>query len=128
MCIRDRINAFEKKLAHSNTKIVKLCLHISYAEQRKRLLERLKDPDKRWKFSEQDIAERAYWDDYMSAYGLAITRCSTPSAPWYVVPANNKVYRNWAVTMILAETLHEMDPKYPQPKLDIPRLMKRLQV
>jgi PPK2 family polyphosphate:nucleotide phosphotransferase len=122
-----QINAFEKKVAHGGTKVVKLCLHISYAEQRKRLLDRLKDPDRRWKFSEQDIEERAYWDDYMSAYGLAITKCSTPSAPWYVIPANNKVYRNWAVTMILRETLQEMDPHYPQPKLDIPRLINRLQ-
>ncbi len=62
----------------------------------------------------------------MSAYGHAITRCSTPHAPWYVVPADDKVYRNWAVTMVLIETLRQMDPQYPQPKLDIPRLMKRL--
>jgi PPK2 family polyphosphate:nucleotide phosphotransferase len=120
------INAFEKEVAKSGTKIVKLCLHISYTEQRKRLLERLKDPDKRWKFSEHDIDERAYWDEYMSAYSLAISHCSTPAAPWYVIPANDKVYRDWAVTKILSETLQEMNPKYPQPKLDIPRLVKRL--
>jgi PPK2 family polyphosphate:nucleotide phosphotransferase len=120
------INAFEKQLARSGTRIVKLCLHISYAEQRKRLLERLKDPTKRWKFSEHDIDERAYWDEYMSAYSLAISRCSTPQAPWYVIPADDKVYRNWAVTKILSETLQEMNPRYPQPKLDIPRLVKRL--
>jgi PPK2 family polyphosphate:nucleotide phosphotransferase len=120
------INAFEKQLVRSGTKIVKLCLHISYAEQRRRLLERLKDPDKRWKFNEHDIDERAYWDEYMSAYSLAISRCSTPTAPWYVIPADDKVYRNWAVTKILSETLQEMNPKYPQPKLDIPRLVKRL--
>ncbi len=122
-----QINAFEKELAASGTKVVKLCLHISYQEQRKRLLDRLKNPDKHWKFSEHDIDERAYWDDYMSAYGLAITRCSTPSAPWYVVPANDKLYRNWAVTMILVETLLEMNPRFPRPRLDVPRLMKRLQ-
>ena len=121
-----QINAFEKQVVASGTRIVKLCLHISYAEQRKRLVDRLKNPDKRWKFNEQDINERAYWDDYMSAYGLAITRCSTPAAPWYVVPANDKVYRNWAVGRILAETLEEMNPQYPRPKLDIPRLLKRL--
>jgi PPK2 family polyphosphate:nucleotide phosphotransferase len=121
------INAFEKQVVRSGTKIVKFCLHISYAEQRKRLLERLKDPDKRWKFSEHDIDERAYWDEYMSAYSLAISRCSTPTAPWYVIPANDKVYKNWAVSKILLETLQEMNPKYPQPKLDIPRLIKRLQ-
>jgi PPK2 family polyphosphate:nucleotide phosphotransferase len=120
------INQFERDLDRSKTKVLKLCLLISYEEQRKRLLERLKDPDKRWKFNEHDIDERAYWDEYMSAYGMAITRCSTPWAPWYVIPANNKDYRNWAVARILLETLEEMDPQYPQPKLDIPRLVKRL--
>ena len=120
------INTFEKRLSRSGTRIVKFCLHISYEEQRARFMDRLKDPDKRWKFSEHDIDERAYWDDYMSAYSLAITRCSTPWAPWYVIPANDKDYRNWAVSKILIETLEEMNPQYPQPKLDIPRLMKRL--
>ena len=122
----DEINRFEKELVSSGTKVVKFCLHISYDEQRNRLLERLKDPEKRWKFKENDIDERAYWDDYQSAYSIAITQCSTPSAPWYVVPANDKDYRNWAISRILVETLEEMDPKYPQPKLDIPRLVKRL--
>jgi PPK2 family polyphosphate:nucleotide phosphotransferase len=109
------INRFEKQVTKQRIKIVKICL------------ERLKDPDKQWKFSEHDIDERAYWDDYQSAYSIAITNCSTDYAPWYVVPANNKDYRNWAVSRILIETLEEMNPKYPHPKLDIPRLMKRLQ-
>ncbi len=122
-----QINDFEKSLVRGGTMVVKLCLHISYAEQRKRLMDRLKDPDKHWKFSEHDIDERAFWDDYMSAYGLAITRCSTDWAPWYVIPANDKVYRDWAVTKILLEALRQMDPQYPRPKLDIPRLTKRLQ-
>ena len=121
-----QINDFEKELVRSGTVVVKLCLHISYGEQRKRLMDRLRDPDKHWKFSEHDIDERAYWDDYMSAYGLAVSRCSTQWAPWYIIPANDKVYRNWAVTMILLETLRQMDPQYPRPKLDIPRLIKRL--
>jgi PPK2 family polyphosphate:nucleotide phosphotransferase len=121
------INQFEQQLRRAGTTVVKLCLHISYGEQRKRLIDRLKDPDKHWKFSEQDIDERSYWDDYMAAYSLAITRCSTPAAPWYVIPANDKVYRNWAVTMILLETLNQMNPEYPHPKLNIPGLMKRLQ-
>ena len=121
-----QIKEFEAGLARAGTTVVKLCLHISYAEQRQRLVDRLKDPDKRWKFSKHDIEERGYWDDYMGAYGLAVQRCSTRSAPWYVIAANDKVYRNWAVTMILVETLREMDPKYPRPKLDIPRLLKRL--
>lgn len=120
------INQFEKELDKSKTKVIKICLLISYEQQRMRLLERLEDPDKRWKFSEPDIDERAFWDEYQAAYGVAITRCSTPWAPWYVVPANNKDYRNWAVSRILLETLDEMDPQYPQPKLDIARLLKRL--
>jgi PPK2 family polyphosphate:nucleotide phosphotransferase len=122
----DLINRFEKQVSRQRIKIVKICLHISYDEQRNRLIERLKDPEKRWKFSEHDIDERAGWDDYQSAYSLAITRCATRDAPWYVVPANDKAYRNWAVARILIETLRVMDPHYPQPKLDIPRLLKRL--
>ena len=121
------INAFEKELVKRGTKIVKLCLHISYDEQRRRLLDRLRDPDKHWKFKENDIDERAFWDDYQSAYSIAITQCSTQWAPWYVVPANDKDYRNWAVSRLLIEVLDEMDPQYPRPKLNVPRLTKRLQ-
>jgi PPK2 family polyphosphate:nucleotide phosphotransferase len=121
------INRFEKELVKGGTKIVKICLHISYEEQRRRLLDRLHDPDKNWKFKETDIDERAFWDDYMSAYSIAITRCSTPWAPWFVVPANDKDYRNWAISRLLIEALDEMNPQYPHPKLDIPRLVKRLQ-
>jgi PPK2 family polyphosphate:nucleotide phosphotransferase len=123
----DLINRFERQVTDQKIRIVKICLHISYDEQRRRLMERLNDPNKRWKFSEHDIDERAYWDDYQSAYSIAITRCSTKYAPWYVVPANDKAYRNWAVARILLETLDEMDPQYPQPKLAIPRLLKALQ-
>ena len=123
----DLINRFEKQVTSRRIKIVKICLHISYDEQRNRLVERLNDPDKQWKFSEHDIDERAYWDDYQSAYSIAITRCSTKYAPWYVVPANDKDYRNWAVARILIETLEEMDPQYPHPRLDVPRLLKRIQ-
>jgi PPK2 family polyphosphate:nucleotide phosphotransferase len=121
------INAFEKELVKRGTTIVKVCLHISYDEQRRRLLDRLRDPDKHWKFHETDIDERAYWDDYQSAYSIAVTQCSTPSAPWYVVPANDKDYRNWAISRLLIEVLDEMDPQYPRPKLNLRRLIKRLQ-
>jgi PPK2 family polyphosphate:nucleotide phosphotransferase len=120
------INEFEKKLVRSGTKVIKFCLHISYDEQRKRLIERLLNPDKNWKFHENDINERAYWDDYQSAYGIAITKCSTEWAPWYVIPANDKAYRDWAISKTVTEILEEMDPQYPHPKLDIPRLLKRL--
>ena len=121
-----QINEFEKEVVKSGTTIIKFCLHISYDEQRRRLLDRLDDPDKHWKFHETDIDERRYWDDYMSAYGIAITKCSTKWAPWYVIPANDKDYRNWAVAKIVRDTLADMDPQYPKPKLNIPRLLKRL--
>jgi PPK2 family polyphosphate:nucleotide phosphotransferase len=120
------INRFEKELVRGGTRILKICLHISYDEQRRRLLERLGDPDKNWKFKETDIDERAFWDDYQSAYSIALTQCSTQWAPWFVVPANNKDYRNWAVSRLLIETLEDMNPQYPHPKLDIVRLVKRL--
>jgi PPK2 family polyphosphate:nucleotide phosphotransferase len=123
----DLINRFEKEVTTQGIKIVKICLHISYEEQGQRFIERLKDPDKQWKFNAHDIDERAYWDDYQSAYSIAITRCSTKWAPWYVVPANDKDYRNWAVSRILIETLKEMNPQYPHPKLNVPSLLKRLQ-
>ena len=121
-----QINDFEKQLVRSGTKVVKFMLHISYEEQRQRMLDRLKDPDKHWKFSENDINERAFWDDYQSAYSIAISRCSTDWAPWYVIPADDKDYRNWAVAQILVETFEEMNPQYPRPKLDVKRLERRL--
>ena len=114
-----QINQFEKEVVKSGTTIIKFCLHISYDEQRRRLLDRLDDPDKHWKFHETDIDERRFWDDYMSAYGIAITNCSTAWAPWYVIPANDKDYRNWAVAKIVSETLEDMDPQYPKPKLNL---------
>ena len=122
----DVINRFEKELVRGGTKVLKICLLISYGEQRTRLLDRLTDPDKNWKFKETDIEERAFWDDYESAYSIAITRCSTEWAPWFVVPADDKDYRNWAVSRLLIETLEDMNPQYPHPRLDIPRLVKRL--
>jgi PPK2 family polyphosphate:nucleotide phosphotransferase len=120
------INKFEQELVTAGMAIVKVCLHISYDEQRRRLLERLEDPDKNWKFNPHDVDERAYWDDYMSAYSIAITECSTAWAPWYVVPADDKDYRNWAVSRLLIETLEQLNPQYPHPRLNIPALVKRL--
>ncbi len=122
----ETINEWERKVAEAGTTFVKFFLHISYEEQRERLLARLDEPDKRWKFNEGDIDERAFWADYQAAYEEVVRRCSTESAPWYVIPADRKWYRNWAVASVLAETLEEMDPRYPQPDLDIPRLKERL--
>jgi PPK2 family polyphosphate:nucleotide phosphotransferase len=120
------INQFERELVREGTTVVKFCLHISYDEQRRRLIERLDDPDKHWKFNPNDLKERPYWDDYMSAYSIAITNCSTTAAPWYVIPADDKDYRNWAVSRILIETLEQMNPQFPHPRLDIPRLIAKL--
>ena len=122
----DEINDFERRIAAAGTAIVKCMLHISRAEQRHRLLARLDDPAKHWKFREGDIDERAHWDGYQQAYAEAIDRCSTDAAPWYVVPADRKWYRNWAIAQLLLETLEAMDPRYPPSELDVPRLRHRL--
>jgi PPK2 family polyphosphate:nucleotide phosphotransferase len=115
------INAFERALAHGGTTTVKLFLHISHEEQGRRLTERVERPDKRWKIDKSDFTERARWDDYRAAYTEALERTCTDTAPWYVVPADHKWYRNWAVSRILIETLEAMDPRYPEPPpLDVP--------
>jgi PPK2 family polyphosphate:nucleotide phosphotransferase len=121
-----QINAFEREVARRGTKIVKVFLHISFEEQARRLLARLDDPKKRWKFQPGDVEERALWDTYTAAYDDAIARCSTPIAPWHVVPADHKWYRNWAVARLLIESLREMNPQYPEPKLDIRALKSRI--
>jgi len=120
------INRFEAGVASSGTAIVKLFLHISAKEQRGRLLARLRDPDKRWKFSQSDVSERPYWDDYQAAYATAMRRCSTAVAPWYVIPANRKWYRNWAVSQLLIETMEGMKLTYPRPDLDLRELKSRI--
>ena len=122
----DEIVAWEAGLITTGTTIVKCLLHISPDEQRARLLARLDDPTKHWKFNEADIQERARWAEYMAAYDEAIARTSTEDAPWYVVPADRKWYRNWAIAHILAEALEAMDPRYPPSDLDVAALKARL--
>jgi PPK2 family polyphosphate:nucleotide phosphotransferase len=107
------INDFEHMLALNNTKVLKFYLHISKDEQKRRLESRLQDPTKHWKFSENDIKERAHWDAYQEAYEDAINNCSTEFAPWYVVPANKEWYRNLVIARTIADTLEAMDPRYP---------------
>jgi PPK2 family polyphosphate:nucleotide phosphotransferase len=116
----EAINQFEYALTMSGVSIIKFYLHISRAEQKRRLESRLVKPDKRWKFSMDDLKERALWDDYQVAFEDAINLCSTPYAPWYVVPANKKWYRNLVVARTIADTLEAMDPQYPaaEPGLD----------
>ncbi|MFE3579497.1 PPK2 family polyphosphate kinase [Streptomyces vinaceus] len=114
-----QINRFEQSLADDGVTLVKVFLHIGYEEQRERLLERLDNPDKHWKFSPGDIEDRGLWPEYQHAYELALQRCSTGAAPWYVVPADRKWYRNWAVTKLLLEHLEELDPRYPEARFDV---------
>jgi PPK2 family polyphosphate:nucleotide phosphotransferase len=109
------IRSFEEHLATEGTSIVKLFLHISKEEQAARFRERLGDPTKNWKFSVGDLDVRKRWDAYQEAYVEAISRTSTEAAPWYVVPADRKWYRNWAVSTILVDVLERMDPKFPDP-------------
>ncbi len=107
------INQFEQMLALNNITVIKFFLHISKDEQKRRLESRLQDPDKRWKFSINDVNERQLWDDYQQAYEDAINNCSTAHAPWYVVPANKKWYRNLVIAGAIADTLEAMNPQYP---------------
>ena len=115
----DHIKAFEANLRDSGTTVVKVFLHISRDEQAKRLRARLEDHRKHWKFRREDLDDRKRWDDYQEAFEDALQRTTTAHAPWYVVPADRKWYRNWAVMRIIVETLEEMDPKFPPPADDL---------
>ena len=121
------INAFERQLVESGTVLLKCLLHISYGEQRKRLLARLDDPTKVWKFNPADIDERAYWSDYQSAYAAAIAATSTDPAPWYIVPSDSKWYRNWAVSQLLRDALLGLKLSYPAADFDVEAARTRLQ-
>ena len=118
----DEINAFEKLLVENRVHIVKFFLHISKDEQKKRLEARITDPQKSWKISAADFAERKYWDDYVSAYEDALSRCSTEAAPWFIIPANHKWFRNFAISKILVQTLEDFDMQLPRPSLDLSKL------
>jgi PPK2 family polyphosphate:nucleotide phosphotransferase len=109
----DQINAFEEMLSESGTTILKFFLYIDRDQQKKRFQDRVDDPTKRWKFRMGDLDERRLWDSYIGAYEEALTRCSTEWAPWYVIPANHKWFRNLAVAEILADALEELNPQYP---------------
>lgn len=109
----DHINAFERMLTDEGTTIVKFFLAIDQDEQRERLQARLDDPTKRWKFRMGDLDERKLWDEYEAAFEEMLERTSTDDAPWYLVPANKKWFRNLAVADILADTIDELNPRYP---------------
>lgn len=113
------INDFEKLLAHGGTKVLKFFLHIDRTEQLKRFKKRMDNPEKNWKISDSDYSERRFWDSYTEAFEEALTRCSTDEAPWFVIPSNNKWYRNLAIAQIVADTLEEMKMRYPEPSVDM---------
>lgn len=119
----EQINQFESLLdTQSNTRIIKFFLHISPEEQLARFAARLDDPAKNWKISTSDYIERQYWDAYQDAYALVLKKTSTPTAPWYVIPSDNKWYRNYAVACIVLETLEAMAPKLPKPTVDLQQI------
>jgi PPK2 family polyphosphate:nucleotide phosphotransferase len=109
----DHINRFERMLSDEGTVILKFFLHISRQEQKERLEARLRDPSKNWKFDPRDLAERKLWNDYEAAYEEALRECSTEHAPWYIVPADRKWFRNWVISDIIVRTLQAMKLKYP---------------
>jgi PPK2 family polyphosphate:nucleotide phosphotransferase len=119
----DHINAFERLLADEGTTILKFFLLIDRDEQKARLQSRIDDPKKNWKFKLGDLAERKLWDDYLAAYEDVLNRCSTDQAPWYVIPANRNWFRNLAIADILAATLEELDPRYPEPTEDLSQVV-----
>ncbi|MFJ2756721.1 PPK2 family polyphosphate kinase [Nocardioides sp. NPDC087217] len=121
------INDFEKRLADDGTIILKCMLHISPKEQKKRLLARLEDPTKHWKYSPGDIDERQQWDGYREAYEIALERTNTEYAPWYLVPSDKKWYRNLAIGELLLETLDRLDLDWPAPTFDVAEEKRRLE-
>lgn len=114
----EHIRNFEALLSDAGTRVVKVMLHITKDYQLERFRRRLERPDKHWKFNPDDLEERKLWGDYMRAFEIAIERTSTEAAPWYVVPAETRWYRDLVVSQILVETLEAMDPQYPEPDFD----------
>jgi len=119
----DEINAFEKNLAEGGVMVLKFFLHISKDEQKRRFEDRLGDPTKNWKASPADFKERQFWRDYTKAYEDVLAKCSTPWAPWFVIPANHKWFRDLAVSQIIVETLEGMDLRFPKPAFDLSKIV-----
>ena len=120
------INRFEARLVDDDIRVVKVFLHISKEEQRQRLLARLDNPAKHWKFNPRDVDERAFWADYQAAYAAALERCNSDLAPWYRVPADRKWYRDWAVASLLVEHLEDMKLDWPKADFDVEEQRARL--
>lgn len=121
----DHINDFERMLTDEGTRILKLYLHISKAEQKKRLDKRLDNPLKHWKVDEADFEERKHWNKYIRAYEQILQKCNTPTAPWYVIPSDKKWYRNWLVGQIILKTIEDMNPRMPRSVIDVEKLKNR---
>ena len=121
----DQINDFERMLTENNVTVLKFFLQISKDEQKKRLQQRLDDPTKQWKFNIDDIAKRKKWDEYQGAYEDALSLCSTKHAPWYIIPANHKWFRNLAISQILAAELGKLPLRYPAVNLDTSKIRIR---
>lgn len=119
------INDFEKMLTENGTRILKFYLHISPEEQLDRFKQRLDDPGRHWKISETDYSERELWPQYIAAFEEAIERTSTKYAPWYVIPANHKWFRDLAISEIIVQTMEEMDLKLPPPQVDIAAIRRK---
>jgi PPK2 family polyphosphate:nucleotide phosphotransferase len=119
-----QINDFERILSDDHTVVLKFFLHISKSEQRRRLRQRIEDPTKHWKFTASDVQERKLWDGYVEAYEKLLTRCSTTYAPWHVVPANKKWYRNLVVAETLVDAIERLDCKYPEPAMSPEQLQQ----
>lgn len=122
----DAINEFEQAFVEDGGVLLKCFLHVSADDQRERLAERLDDPEKHWKYNPGDLDERALWPQYQEAYEIALERCSTDHAPWHVVPAGRKWYRNWAIATMLAETLADLDLQWPPADFDVEAEKQRL--
>ena len=119
------INDFEKSLAENGTHILKFYLHIDPQEQLARFRQRLEDPQRHWKISQGDYDERPFWDAYTEAFEAALGKCSTDYAPWFIIPANHKWFRNLAISKIVVETLEALDMQFPVPKVDIETIKKK---
>ncbi|WP_446721108.1 PPK2 family polyphosphate kinase [Luteococcus sp. H138] len=122
----DQINKFEADLVADGVKVVKCFLNVSRDEQKARLVERLENPEKYWKYNPGDVDSRSKWPAYMQAYADLLERCNTDDAPWYHIPADKKWYRNWAVAQILLETLEEMDLAWPEADFDVAEELERV--
>jgi PPK2 family polyphosphate:nucleotide phosphotransferase len=118
----EQINAFEKTLVENRITVLKFFLHISKDEQAERLKARLADPSKNWKFDPEDLRMRAQWDQFMAAYEDALSNCSTKHAPWHIIPANHKWYRDYVISRIVVKALEVMGLSWPKPKTDLKRI------